>query len=75
MEQEVTKPMCMELEEAKAQIVGVVNDCASRVPFYLLESIVAGIAQQVASLADREREAAKKRYEKQCKEKEGDGND
>lgn len=65
MDQKVIKPMSMELEEAQAQIVGAINDCASRVPFYLLERIVTDAARQVSALARKEREIDKQEYEKQ----------
>lgn len=75
MEQKVTKPMCMELEEAQEKIVCVINDCASRVPFYLLESIVINSARQVSELARKERETAKRQYEQELSERSNQGDE
>ena len=61
------RPLCLKLEDAKAEIFSAVAMAAKRhqVPFYLLESIVIDAARQVSDAAKKEREAAASDYERQ----------
>ena len=64
------RPLCLELEDAKAEIFSVITMTAKKhnIPFYLLESIVAEAAQQVSVFAKKERETAEKSYSQQLAE-------
>lgn len=64
------RPLCMELVEAKADIMNAINAVVinRKIPFYLLESIVADAARQVAERARAERERAQQMYEQQLEE-------
>ncbi len=64
------RPLCLELEDARAEIFAAVNMASKRhnIPFYLLESIVQEAARQVSALAKTERENAAIEYEKKLAE-------
>lgn len=64
------RPLCLELEDAKAEIFAVINMTPKKhnIPFYLLESIVMEAARQVSEVARQERELAAADYEKQVAE-------
>lgn len=64
------KPLCLELEEAKADLVALTNEFNKErnIPFFMLESIFADVARQVASCAATERQTAKRSYNKQLEE-------
>lgn len=64
METEIKKPLCLELEDARAEIFASINLTAKKhnIPFYLLESIVADAYRQVTAFAKQEREMAVKEY-------------
>ena len=64
-----TRPLCLELDDVKRDIVNVINAATkSGVPFFLLESIVNDCANQVSANARAERESAKAAYNKQLEE-------
>lgn len=69
-EKTVTRPLCLELDDAKAEIFAAVNMTSKKhnIPFYLLESIVNEAARQVSNLAKAERETAAADYERQIAE-------
>lgn len=64
------KPLCLALEEAKAEIFAAVNMASKKhnIPFFLLESIVQEAARQASGIANTERENAARTYEKQLTE-------
>ena len=75
-----TRPMCLELAEAKTDIFGIINalHAEKNIPYYLLEPYVSEAARQVAECAKTERLMASQAYEKQLadfekKEGEPDG--
>lgn len=63
-------PLCLRLENAKAEIFAAVNAANKKhnIPFFLLESIVAEASRQVAGLAHTERENEKRNYEQEITE-------
>lgn len=67
---EPLRPICLELEDAKAEIFAVVNMANKKrgIPFFLLESIVNEAARQVADFARQERETANRNYEQELLE-------
>ena len=67
---EAVRPLCLELEDAKNEIVGTINRLAFQrhVPFYLLEGIIHDVDRQISELARKERETAKKTYEHQLRQ-------
>lgn len=64
------KPLCIELEEAKAELVNLANDFhkGRNIPFFMLESIFADVFRQVATNAAAERTVAKNNFNKQLEE-------
>lgn len=73
------RPLCLELEDAKAEIFSIISMTAKKhkIPFYLLESVVTEAARQVSGLAQKEREEAARDYERQLYEfnKRGESNE
>ena len=67
---EPARPLCIELENARTEIYGLLNDISSRrnIPYYLLESIVLDAARDVSELAKKERQAAAQSYQKKMAE-------
>ena len=64
-----TRPLCLKVEEAKCEIVDAINRAQkSGIPFFMLESIIANVANQVSTYAKAERESAKATYNKQLEE-------
>lgn len=74
-----TQPLCLALEEAKAEIFAAINMTAKKheLPFYLLEHIVNEAARQTSECAKNERESASREYERQLFEfnKRGESNE
>lgn len=68
------RPLCLELQEARADIFGVIKKVAEdrHLPWYLIEPIVSDAAKQVSENARQERQTAAAMYEKQLKEFEQD---
>lgn len=72
------RPLCLELEDAKAEIIAVINMAHKKhnIPFFLLESVIVDAGRQVSSFAKTEREAAARDYEDKLaefnKERRGD---
>lgn len=64
------RPTCLELVDAKKDICDLINDIATRrrVPFYLIEGILAEVTKQAAECAKLERENAQIIYERQVAE-------
>lgn len=69
------KPFCLRMMEAEAEIAKAINNAVkeNRLPYYLLEPIVANAARQVSELAAAERQNAKAVYEAQLEEYAKDG--
>lgn len=65
--QQPIRPLCLELEDAKAEIFAVINMAKKKhnIPFFLLENIVAEAARQTSEFAAKERETAALAYEKE----------
>ena len=65
-----TRPLCLALEDARAEIFSVINMTAKRhnIPFYLLESIMQEATRQVVDCAKKEREIVARDYEQQLAE-------
>lgn len=61
------RPLCLELEEAKAEIFAVINMTAKKhnIPFFLLEYIMQEATRQVVDLAKAERKQANENYTQQ----------
>ncbi len=63
------RPLCLELAEAKADIINAINAATKRqIPFFLLEDIVKDAARQVSEQAKAERVKAQRIYETQLAE-------
>lgn len=73
------RPLCLRLEDAKAEIFSIVNLTAKKhdIPFFLIEPIITEAARQVRECAAKEREAAASTYERQIAEynKRGENNE
>jgi hypothetical protein len=64
-----TLPLCLDLDEAKRDIVAAVNKATARgIPCFLLEPILHEIFGQVSAHANNERQKAKELYNKQLAE-------
>lgn len=64
-----TRPLCLELDEAKRDIIAAVNQATARgIPCFLLEPILHEIFGQVSAHANNERQTAKELYNKQLAE-------
>jgi hypothetical protein len=70
MDNKPTRPLCLELEDARKELYTLVNNLSTvrQIPFYLLESIVADIYRDVKELSNTERIKATERYKQQMEE-------
>jgi hypothetical protein len=70
------KPLCLRLEDAKAEIAAVINrhKTENELPYYLLEPILKDIYIQVANGKEAEVEFVRSNYEKNNAESEVGGN-
>lgn len=70
------KPLCLRLEDAKADISAVINrhKTENELPYYLLEPILKDIYIQVANGKEAEVEFVRSNYEKNKEESEVGGN-
>lgn len=70
MEQkEIQKPFILEMEEAKLEMVQVINNAIQvrKIPCYIVDTLLAEILAQVKEGAKNELEMAKKQVEEQSK--------
>lgn len=68
--QQPVRPLCLELQDAQAEIFGAIKKVAEKrhLPWYLVEPIITDAAKQVSENARQERLNAAAIYEKQLKE-------
>lgn len=68
--QKPIRPLCLEIEEAKADIINAINNAVRtrKIPYFQLESIVNDAARLVTECAAAEREAAQNLYTRQLAE-------
>lgn len=74
MEQkEIQKPFILEMEEAKLEMVQVINNAIQvrKIPCYIVDTLLAEILAQVKEGAKNELEMAKKQVEEQSKNDKG----
>lgn len=67
MENEIKKPLILEIDEAKNEMVASVNDIIQKhkLPFYIVEMIMSNVYVQIQDAAKSELAMAKKQVEEQ----------
>ena len=65
-----TRPICIELEEAKTELFKTISYLADKyhLPCFLMEDMFWRAAERVSQLAENERKIALENYEKQLEE-------